>query len=143
MIESTATEARRYRLASCFVSLCFALGVVGCSAVETSGTETSSSEQATTSTRDQSEVEADYLAVLRAWSDDQESTTVIDVATDEELVNLGRAACDELNEGVTVEALRSATFEQFDRIEATLDDLEAIFVAAVGSFCPEHLDKFH
>jgi len=89
----------------------------------------------------QAEVEADYLAVLRAWADDQNGLTVMDAATDEELVTMGRVVCDELDDGVTVEALMSATFEQFDRIEATLDDLQTIFVTAVGSFCPGNSDK--
>lgn len=78
---------------------------------------------------------------LREWSLTKDYITVVDGATDEDIVSMGNATCEAFDVGVTgievVQIILDGSLDARDQ-----DDLAYVLGAAVEALCPEHSSKF-
>lgn len=78
-----------------------------------------------------------YLMALAQWTADK-PLNMVDLASEDELVEVGRLVCEFFDVGGTVAELSELMVAEFGSDEANLEASAAIAAAAVIHLCPEH-----
>lgn len=81
-----------------------------------------------------------FVQFVRDWSDEQPYVTLVDVSTDEELVEIILNACVALDGGMSGRELADGVIAAVD--PEFHEDSAVILGAGIGMLCPEHLDEF-